>query len=110
VLDQKLTNVSYHVRVLEELGLVELVEEEAIRGSVAHFYRAVEQDLANPAWKWTPLLLDEDGWRNVIEIQDSAFEAILKEQASAGRRMKESPGDGVRAILGLLLFEAAPRT
>src|SRR5215218_1133634 len=50
-LDQKLTTVSYHVRVLERLGLIELVEEESIRGSVAHFYRAVEQDVfANPSW------------------------------------------------------------
>src|SRR4051812_43305256 len=149
-LDQKLTTVSYHVRVLVRLGLIELVEEESVRGSVAHFYKTVEQDVfANPSWaslppkvrsassgqvveallsdvaasladgifdqreerlvKRTPLLLDEEGWRRVIEIQVSAFEAILGEQASAGHRMKESPSDGVRAILGLLLFEAATR-
>jgi transcriptional regulator with XRE-family HTH domain len=149
-LAEELSNVSYHVRVLEELGLIELVEEESVRGSVAHFYKAVDRDvIAHPAWEKlplkvrsalsghvvqtlladvaaslgdgvfdkrkdrllnrTPLLLDEDGWRRVIEIQHSAIEAILKEQASAGRRLEKSASGRVRAILGLLFFEAAPR-
>lgn len=33
-----LSNVGYHVRVLAEKGAVELVAEEARRGSVEHFY------------------------------------------------------------------------
>jgi transcriptional regulator with XRE-family HTH domain len=148
-LDHKLTNVSYHVRVLEALGLIELVEEESIRGSVAHFYKAVEEGVfADPSWaslhpkvrsasssqvvealladvaasladgvfdqreerllNRTPLLLDEEGWRRVIEIQGSAVKAILEEQASAGQRLGGSRSEGIRAILGLLLFEAAP--
>ena len=107
-LQEALPNVSYHVRVLEDLGLVELIEEEAIRGAVAHFYRAVEQEVpGNPAWKWTPLLLDEGGWQRVIEIQASAVEAILREQASAGRRLEKKRGNGIKAILGVLLFETA---
>lgn len=44
-LDEDLSNVSYHVRVLSELGLIELVREEPVRGAVAHFYRAVERPL-----------------------------------------------------------------
>lgn len=44
-LDEDLSNVSYHVRVLKELGLIELVSEEPVRGAVAHFYRAVERPL-----------------------------------------------------------------
>jgi DNA-binding transcriptional ArsR family regulator len=47
-----LSNVSYHVRVLGELGLIEIVEEESVRGSVAHFYKAVERPLIhNPDWE-----------------------------------------------------------
>jgi DNA-binding transcriptional ArsR family regulator len=47
-----LSNVSYHVRVLDELGLVEIMEEESVRGSVAHFYKAVERPLIhNPDWE-----------------------------------------------------------
>jgi DNA-binding transcriptional ArsR family regulator len=51
-IDAPLSNVSYHVRVLDELGLVEIREEESVRGSVAHFYRAVERPLIhNPDWE-----------------------------------------------------------
>jgi len=51
-IDAPLSNVSYHVRVLDELGLVEIVEEESVRGSVAHFYTAVERPLIdNPDWE-----------------------------------------------------------
>jgi DNA-binding transcriptional ArsR family regulator len=51
-IDAPLSNVSYHVRVLDELGLVEIMEEESVRGSVAHFYKAVERPLIdNPDWE-----------------------------------------------------------
>lgn len=51
-IDVPLSNVSYHVRVLDELGLVEIMEEESVRGSVAHFYKAVERPLIdNPDWE-----------------------------------------------------------
>jgi DNA-binding transcriptional ArsR family regulator len=55
LLDHDLTNVSYHVRTLVELGLVELVGEESVRGAVAHFYKAVERPLlANAEWVQLP--------------------------------------------------------
>ncbi len=51
LINTPLSNVSYHVRVLDELGLIEIREEENVRGSVAHFYRAVERPLIdNPDW------------------------------------------------------------
>jgi DNA-binding transcriptional ArsR family regulator len=51
-IDVPLTNVSYHVRVLDDLGLIEIMEEESVRGAVAHFYKAVERPLIdNPDWE-----------------------------------------------------------
>jgi DNA-binding transcriptional ArsR family regulator len=40
VLRDPLSNVSYHVRVLVECGVIELVDEAPVRGSIQHFYRA----------------------------------------------------------------------
>lgn len=55
ILNHDLSNISYHVRTLVELGLAELVNEESIRGAVAHYYRAVERPLASPAeWEQLP--------------------------------------------------------
>lgn len=32
-------NVAYHVRMLKQAGLIELVDERAVRGAVEHHYR-----------------------------------------------------------------------
>lgn len=54
-LERSLTNVSYHVRVLDKLGLIELVEEEKVRGAVAHYYKAVERPLlSTDEWEQLP--------------------------------------------------------
>jgi DNA-binding transcriptional ArsR family regulator len=39
-LDQPLSNVSYHVRVLADCGAVSLVDTQPVRGSMQHFYRS----------------------------------------------------------------------
>jgi DNA-binding transcriptional ArsR family regulator len=42
-LDDGLSQVSYHVGVLRDFGLIELVKTEPRRGAVEHFYRACER-------------------------------------------------------------------
>jgi DNA-binding transcriptional ArsR family regulator len=50
-----LGSVSYHVRKLHELGLIELVDETRVRGAVEHHYRAkrrvtpTAEEWANPS-------------------------------------------------------------
>ena len=46
-----LSKASYHSRILLELGCLELVKTEQVRGSTKHFYRATERHLVdNRAW------------------------------------------------------------
>jgi DNA-binding transcriptional ArsR family regulator len=40
VLEQPLSNVSYHVRVLADCAAICLVSTRPVRGSMQHFYRA----------------------------------------------------------------------
>ncbi len=47
-LEQPLSNVSYHVRVLVECRALTLVRTKPVRGSVQHFYKPSEQFLAEP--------------------------------------------------------------
>jgi DNA-binding transcriptional ArsR family regulator len=80
VLDEDLSNVSYHVRVLGELGLIELVGEEPVRGAVAHFYKAVERPLFSAAEaEKIPLEVQKaftaHGWDLLIEDATEALEA-----------------------------------
>jgi DNA-binding transcriptional ArsR family regulator len=39
-LQQPLSNVSYHVRVLADCAAIKLVKTKSVRGSMQHFYRA----------------------------------------------------------------------
>jgi DNA-binding transcriptional ArsR family regulator len=73
ILDHDLSNISYHVRTLVELGLVELVGEEPVRGAVAHFYKAVERPLlANAEWVELPAAV-----RQMISVY--SWDILLKD-------------------------------
>lgn len=41
-------NVAYHVRVLRNLGCIELAETQQRRGTVEHIYRLTERALKRP--------------------------------------------------------------
>lgn len=149
-IDAPLSNVAYHVRVLDDMGLVEILEEEPVRGAVAHFYKAVERPLIdNPDWEKldpkvrsafsgyvietlmsdaakslaadifdrredrhltrTPLLLDEEGWGKIAEVQTRALREVLNEQTAAAARLKGSQEKAIHAIAAIALFEVEPR-
>jgi DNA-binding transcriptional ArsR family regulator len=79
-LNEDLSNVSYHVRVLNELGLIELVREEPVRGAVAHFYKAAERPLhsSNDWAKLSPEVrkaISIFGWDALIKDATEAIEA-----------------------------------
>lgn len=57
VLGAQLSDVSYHVRRLEELDCAELVRTRPVRGAVEHFYRPTERHL-----------IDTDEWEQLDPI------------------------------------------
>jgi DNA-binding transcriptional ArsR family regulator len=60
-LGASLGTVAYHVRTLEQLGLIELVDETRVRGAVEHHYRARERPLVTA-----------DGWAQAPPIAKQA--------------------------------------
>jgi DNA-binding transcriptional ArsR family regulator len=40
-------HVGYHVRKLQEMNLIELVDERPVRGAVEHFYRAIARPIVH---------------------------------------------------------------
>jgi DNA-binding transcriptional ArsR family regulator len=73
--------VAYHVRVLHELGLIELVETQQVRGATEHFYRgAVKPYLSDDFWARLP----EDA-RNGISVAGlNVLNTAIKEAFEAG--------------------------
>jgi DNA-binding transcriptional ArsR family regulator len=62
VIGEPLTTVGYHVRKLQELDVIELVEERPVRGAVEHRYAAKKRPIAG----------DED-WARLSDAQRDAM-------------------------------------
>src|SRR5215218_10056880 len=55
LIDERLPNVSYHVRALLDLGCIELVDTAQRRGAIEHYYRAVVRPFfSDRDWKRLP--------------------------------------------------------
>jgi DNA-binding transcriptional ArsR family regulator len=67
-LGEPLTNVSYHVRMLHDLGCIELVETEPRRGALEHYYRAIVR----------PFFGDKDWKRLPKNARGSISDAVLQ--------------------------------
>jgi DNA-binding transcriptional ArsR family regulator len=76
-LGEPLTNVSYHVRMLHDLGCIELVDTEPRRGALEHYYRAVMRPFfGDREWKKLP-----QNARN--SISDAVLQLIWDDAAAA---------------------------
>jgi DNA-binding transcriptional ArsR family regulator len=76
-IDERLPNVSYHVRALLELGCIELVDTAQRRGAIEHYYRAIVR----------PFFSDRD-WKRIPRsarqaISDTALEIVWEDVSDA---------------------------
>jgi DNA-binding transcriptional ArsR family regulator len=78
-------HVGYHVRKLQELDLIELVDERPVRGAVEHFYRAIERPVVR-----------EEGFANQTLAEREVFTryALQLHVADIARAMDEHTFDG----------------
>jgi len=102
ILNHDLSNISYHVRVLDELGLIELVGEEPVRGAVAHFYKAAERPILSES-EWQQLspevrtAISVYGWDLLIKdaaeaIEKGTFESRADRHLSRAAVLLDSQG------------------
>ena len=140
-------NVSYHVRELERIGMIELVDEKQRRGAIEHFYRAVHYPMLDgPEWEklgpakrqemsvWivqlmltdaikaldggtfdargnrhlsrTDMLVDEEGWEELVEIQAKALRAVLAVRKRNAKRLAKADDQGaISVVASMSCFE-----
>jgi DNA-binding transcriptional ArsR family regulator len=113
-LDESLNLVSYHVRVLEKYGCIELVETKPRRGATEHFYRATKRQLlSDPEWarfegledrhlSRTPMVLDDRGWKDVATLLTETVEQLAEIQALALKRLEKSGEQGTPSQVEML--------
>ena len=58
----------------------------------------------------TPLLVDEEGWRELVEIQANALRAMLEVQAASAAGSNAADGEeGIPTVAAMTLFEMPPK-
>jgi hypothetical protein len=68
-LGASLGTVAYHVRTLAQLGLIELVDETPVRGTVEHHYRARERpNVTAEAWTQAPPVAKQAAVGSALEV------------------------------------------
>ncbi len=100
-LGERLGNIAYHCGVLEECGAIELSRTAPARGAVEHFYRARQ------TVNWTPLELDQEAYRRLLEEIDRLTGHAAKLQAQAQRRLEKLDPEkraGQQVDLGMMFF------
>jgi DNA-binding transcriptional ArsR family regulator len=79
--------VSYHVRGLEQLGMIELVRTRPVRGAVEHFYKAVRRPKVSTE-EWAELdLRERERFSLWIKQQEMIDAAIAFEAGTFDRRV-----------------------
>lgn len=146
-LDEGLSLVSYHVKVLKDFNCIELVSTRPRRGATEHFYRAIRRPYLNlQDWNQvpgsareaisasvlemiiqdsaqaltagtfdaradrhlsrTPVVLDEEGWRDLHSLLDETLERVLDLQAQSAERMAGAADESILAKVALIGFES----
>jgi DNA-binding transcriptional ArsR family regulator len=145
-LEEGLSQVSYHVKVLKDYNCIELVKTVPRRGAVEHYYKATsEAFLTDRDWMQlpdsvkpglsaefveltfgdavraieegtfdarddrhisrTPMVLDEQGCREVLAILEHALDEVVRAQKKASTRLAKSGEEGINFAVGMLGFE-----
>jgi DNA-binding transcriptional ArsR family regulator len=95
IIEERLPNVSYHVRALQDLGCIELVSTAQRRGAIEHYYRAIVRPFfSDRDWKKLP----QSGRQAVSDVAlqmiwEDLSEAIKKGtfEARPDRHLSRSP-------------------
>ncbi len=74
-------HVGYHVRKLQQLNLIELVDERPVRGAVEHFYRAVVRPfVTEEEFAEQPVEQREIYTRHILQLHVSDIAQALDER------------------------------
>jgi DNA-binding transcriptional ArsR family regulator len=80
-LGASLGTVAYHVRTLEQLGLIELVDETRVRGAVEHHYRARQRpNVTAEGWAAAPPIAKQAAVGSSLDV----IAEYARQSAAAG--------------------------
>lgn len=57
---------------------------------------------------WTPLIVDEEGWKDLATLLAETLEGVLDIQTRSAGRLAETSGEGIPAAVTMIGYEAFP--
>jgi DNA-binding transcriptional ArsR family regulator len=104
-LGASLGTVAYHVRTLEQLGLIELVDETRVRGAVEHHYRArARPNVTAEGWAQAPPIAKQAAVGSSLDViaeyarQSAASGGFDREDAQLRRALVKLDSKGFTAL------------
>ena len=104
-LGASLGTVAYHVRTLEQLGLIELVDETRVRGAVEHHYRArARPNVTAEGWAQAPPIAKQAAVGSSLDViaeyarQSAASGGFDREDAQLRRALVKLDARGFTAL------------
>jgi DNA-binding transcriptional ArsR family regulator len=105
LLGATLGTTAYHVRTLERLGLIELVDERPVRGAIEHYYRATKRPgLTDSAWTQATPIARQAAVGSDLQVIDeyartsAAAGGFDREDAHLARRAVRLDAKGFAAL------------
>jgi DNA-binding transcriptional ArsR family regulator len=95
-LGERLGNVSYHVSVLADLGLLELVRMTSRRGAIEHHYRGAPVPLRGIGR--TVIVVDDRGREELADLLERTLVEVRAVEAGAKARLDQAAGHGRRRV------------
>jgi DNA-binding transcriptional ArsR family regulator len=104
-LGASLGTVAYHVRTLEQLGLIELVDETRVRGAVEHHYRArARPNVTAEGWAQAPPIAKQAAVGSSLDViaeyarQSAASGGFDRDDAQLRRALVKLDAKGFTAL------------
>jgi DNA-binding transcriptional ArsR family regulator len=104
-LGASLGTVAYHVRTLEQLGLIELVDETRVRGAVEHHYRAKARPVVTAdGWAQAPPIAKQAAVGSSLDViaeyarQSAASGGFDRDDAQLRRQLLQLDARGFTAL------------
>lgn len=89
-------------------GFTASLMQGAVEDAVAALREGTFEARTDSHLSWTPLIVDEEGWKDLAALLAETLEGVMDIQAQSTGRLAETSGEGIPAAVTMIGYEAFP--
>jgi DNA-binding transcriptional ArsR family regulator len=89
-------------------GLSAALVRGAVQDAMAALQEGTFEARSDRHVSWTPLIVDEEGWKDLATLLAETLEGVMDIQAQSAGRLAEGSGEGIPAAVTMIGYEAFP--